>query len=84
MSYWDEDANYLREAAEELPQHRRRFLDIARDLEKSTPDGEFLEQLAGKIEGWVQERVLPTPGFAEELGENLRSLALMLRRHPSQ
>jgi hypothetical protein len=84
MGYWEDDAEYLRNLAVEVPAHRSRLLDIARDLDKDTPDGAFLEDLAGKIEGWVQDRVLPTPDFADELGEELRCLALTLRRHPSQ
>jgi hypothetical protein len=84
MSYWEDDARFLRDLATDIPHCRTRLLDIARDLDKSTPDGEYLEELAGKIEGWVAESVLPTRDFAEKISEELRCIALALRRDPSQ
>jgi hypothetical protein len=84
MSYWEDDAGFLRELAVEAPQHRRRLLDIAHDLDNATPDGVFVEQLAGKIEGWVRDSVLPTREYAEKISEELRCLSLALKRDPSQ
>jgi hypothetical protein len=84
VSYWSDDAEFLRNLAVEVPTERRRLLDIARDLDNATPDGVFIEERAGKIEGWVAESVLPTREFAEKIGEELRCIALALKRDPSQ
>lgn len=84
MSYWEEDVVLLRELADELPAHRRRLLEIARDLDNATPDGEFLEDLARKIPSWVENRTLPTEDFAEELADSLLSIALYLKKDPGQ
>ena len=89
MSYWDNDAGFLRQHARDpvlqgLRTTVQRLNDIAHDLERATPDGEFLEDLAHKIEGWVEQRVLPTQDFAEEIGQNLRCIALALKKDPKQ
>lgn len=88
--YWESDAAFLRQYAEPLTpdeinsSDRRRILDIARDLGKAAPDGEFLEELAGKIERWTEEGVTPTCEYAEKIANNLRSISLALKRDPSQ
>lgn len=84
MSYWDDDAEFLREIAAEMPQHRQRLLDIAHDLDREPPDGPFLEELAGKLERWAEEGVIATREYAERLGDGLRTLALSLKRDPRQ
>lgn len=82
MSYWDEDAEFLRELAAEVPHHRRRLLDIAHDLDREAPDGPWVEELAASIERWANEGVIATREYAERIGESLRTLALTLKRHP--
>lgn len=85
MSYWSNDAEWLRDFAKHVPSHAaRRLTDIAHDLDKATPDGTFLEELAGKIESWSMERVTPTAEFAEEISNTLRDIALALKRSETQ
>jgi len=84
MSYWSEDAEFLRELAVQVPQHRRRLLDIAHDLDREPPDGPWVEELADSIERWANEGVIATLEYAERIGESMRTLALALKRDPSQ
>lgn len=84
MSYWRDDAQFLRDLAVDVPEHRRRLLDIARDLDRAAPDGQFLEELAGKLSSWVDDSVLPTRDYAERLTEELRCISLAIKRDPSQ
>lgn len=90
---WSEDAELLHELAEKFcsqegprgsPAIAQQLRAIARDLDKATPDGTFLEELAGKMEHWSLERVVPTAAFLEEITDNLRDIALALKRDPSQ
>jgi hypothetical protein len=85
MSYWNDDAEWLRSFAKHCPNHAaKRLNEIAHDIGRVTPDGTFLEELAGKIEGWSQERVTPTAEFAEEISSTLRDIALALKKDDSQ
>ncbi len=49
-------------------------------MDNAQPDAEWLEELGKKIEGWVDQRVLPTPDFAEELAKDLRAFALVVKK----
>jgi hypothetical protein len=79
MSWWNDDAEFLRTLADDHPDDAQRLRDIARDMDDAEPDAEFLDDLARKLTLWTAQRLVPTVEFAEEIAGQLRSVGLALR-----